>query len=115
VHGRCAALPDMKAIMDVADHENVAICWNSNAQDLKGAGLEHNFNLVRETFGATCHVRTLDDDKYPYPQLFDLLVKSDYEGWVLLEAGGAPDDRMASLKHQRQLFQKLVIAAQQNL
>ncbi len=34
VHGQCAELPTIKAIMDVADHPSVAVCWNSNAQDL---------------------------------------------------------------------------------
>mgnify|MGYP006174455515 CR=1 FL=1 len=44
------------AIIDVAANENVRVCWNSNAQDLQGEGLEHNFNLVRPHFGATLHV-----------------------------------------------------------
>ena len=33
VHGSCSRLPDIKAIMDVADHPNVGVCWNSNHQD----------------------------------------------------------------------------------
>ena len=60
VHGGCSDLPTMKEIMDVADHPNVALCWNSNARDLEGQGLEYNFNLVKDRLGATTHVRTLD-------------------------------------------------------
>lgn len=112
VHGQCAELPTIKAIMDVADEENVAVCWNCNPQDLQGKGLAYNFNLVRDRFGATAHVRELDDSSYPYRELFELLVKTDYDGWILLEARTKPEDRVAALKHQRELFAKLVAAAQ---
>ena len=30
VHGQCAELPTIKAIMEIADHPNVAVCWNCN-------------------------------------------------------------------------------------
>ena len=46
VHGECSPPPVMKQIMDVADHPNVTICWNSNRPDLEGRGLEYNFNLL---------------------------------------------------------------------
>jgi hypothetical protein len=108
VHGGCAELPTIKAIMDVADHPSVAVCWNSNAQDLLGEGLEHNLGLVRDRFGATCHVRELNSPDYPYQQLIDLLVKSDYEGWILLEASSKPADRVAALAEQVALFQEMV-------
>ena len=53
VHGSCCHLPVIKQIMDVADHPSVGVCWNCNsATDLDG-GLEANFNLVKNRFGAT--------------------------------------------------------------
>lgn len=112
VHGGCAELPVIKQIMEVADHPNVGVCWNSNAQDLRGQGLEHNFNLVKKRFGATAHVRPLDTPGYPWQELIKLFVKMDYHGWLLLEAGGAPKDPIAALIHQRELFAKMVAAAQ---
>lgn len=112
VHGQCAELPTIKAILDVADDENVAICWNSNAQDLQGEGLEHNFHLVRNRFGATCHVRRLDDPGYPWQELFNLMVKTDYDGWVMIEDSKIPQDPVAALAQQRQLFRNLVAKAQ---
>jgi sugar phosphate isomerase/epimerase len=115
VHGQCAELPTIKAILDVADHPNVAICWNSNADDLKGEGLEHNFQLVRDRFGATLHVRRLDAPGYPWKDLIGLLVKSDYDGWIMLEDSQLPKDPVAALTEQRKLFQALVEAAQQAL
>lgn len=108
VHGQCAELPTIKAILDAADHPRVAICWNSNPTDLAGEGLEHNFRLVRERFGDTLHVHALDDPKYPYAELFRLLVETRYGGWMLLEASGDPDDRLAALRRQRHLFEELL-------
>jgi sugar phosphate isomerase/epimerase len=115
VHGQCAELPTIKAIMDIADHENVAVCWNSNSQDLIGEGLEHNFRLVRDRFGGTVHVRELDDPGYPYQQLIDLLVRTDYVGWILLEARTKPADRVAALAEQRKRFEGMVRLAQSKL
>jgi len=107
VHGQCAELPTIKSILDVADNPQVAICWNSNPQDLAGEGLAKNFRLVRDLFGRTCHVHELDG-KYPYDELFGLLVASKYDGWVLLECSSKPDDRIAAMRRQRELFDKLV-------
>lgn len=112
VHGQCAELPTIKAIMDIADNENVGVCWNCNEQDLHGEGLEHNFNLVRDRFGRTVHVRELNDESYPYQQFIDLLVKSEYAGWILLEARTNPKDRVAALADQLALFKKMVATAQ---
>lgn len=112
VHGSCCELPVIKAIMDIAKDPNVAVCWNSNAQDLLGDGLEANFKLVRKRFGATCHVRELDTKDYPFAKLIELLVTSKYEGWVLLECSSKPADRLAALTAQRKLFEDYVKKAQ---
>jgi sugar phosphate isomerase/epimerase len=112
VHGTCSALPVIRAIIDVADHPNVAVCWNSNRTDLAGGGLEYNFVLVERRLGATAHVRPLDSADYPFPHLIRLFVKIDYRGWILLEAGGKPADRVGALAAQAALFRKLVTQAQ---
>jgi sugar phosphate isomerase/epimerase len=114
VHGQCAELPTIKAILDVATHPSVAICWNSNAQDLQGAGLQANFELVAKRFGATCHVRELDSPDYPFAELITRLAALDYEGWVLLEASSQPDDPVAALTRQAKLFGELVERARQH-
>ena len=107
-HGRgTSELPVMKAIFDHADHPNVTVCWNSNDVDVQGKGLEHNFNLVKDRFGATLHVRELDSGAYPYGQLMKLLSGVDYRGWVLLEARGNPQDKTAALIKQREAFERL--------
>jgi len=112
VHGSCSPLPIIKAIMDVADHPNVAVCWNCNLRDLEGEGLEHNFNLVKERFGDTFHVRELNIGDYPYQELMNLIVDIDYAGWILLEARTEPKDRVKALAEQRQVWEEMIAKAQ---
>jgi sugar phosphate isomerase/epimerase len=113
VHGRkTSELPIMKRIFDVATHPNVGVCWNCNEQDLEGQGLEHNFNLVKDRFSSTVHVREFNEGTYPYQDLMNLFVKMDYKGWILLEARTKPEDRVRALLQQRLLFEKMVAEAQ---
>ncbi len=111
VHGQCAELPTIAAIMKVATDENVYVCWNSNVQDLQGEGLDANFKLVRDRFGATVHVRELNDKVYPFEKLMKMLVDSDYAGWVLLEASSSPEDRIAALTEQKAMFDAMIAKA----
>jgi len=111
VHGSCSLLPTIKAIMDVATHPSVGVCWNCNGQDLEGEGLAYNFRLVRSRFGDTAHVRELDLGDYPYQELINLMVATDYTGWVLLEARTKPEDRVKALAEQREVFERMVAAA----
>lgn len=109
VHGKkTSPLPIIAAIMEVADHPHVAVCWNGNAEDLKGDGLAHNFKLVEKRLGATTHVHDLAGDSYPYAELFALLKAANYEGWLLEEASSSPPDRVAALAKERKAFDSLL-------
>jgi sugar phosphate isomerase/epimerase len=109
VHGvETQEIDNIKAIMDVADHPNARVCWNCNPEDLNGKGIEENFNLLKDRFGSTCHVRELDDASYPYPTLINLLVKMNYKGWVLLECRTDPADKVAALVNQRKIWEGMV-------
>lgn len=112
VHGGCAPLPIMKKIMDTATHPNVGVCWNSNAEDLQGEGLEFNFNLVKDRLADTVHVRELNLGDYPYQELMNLFVGMDYAGWILLECRTDPPDRVAALKEQKEVWRRMIAAAQ---
>jgi len=112
VHGSCGPLPIIREIMDVADHPSVGVCWNCNGDELQGKGLEYHFNLVKDRFGATVHVRELNVGSYPYQDLIRLLVKMDYAGWVLLECRTRPKDRVKALVEQREVFERMVAKAQ---
>lgn len=111
VHGGCAPLPIMKKIMDTATHPNVGVCWNSNAEDLQGEGLEYNFNLVKDRLADTVHVRELNLGDYPYQELMNLLVGMDYAGWILLECRTEPPDRIAALREQKEVWRRMIAAA----
>lgn len=109
VHGRdTQELPNMKAMMEVANHPNVKVCWNCNMEDLNGEGLRTNFEMVRPYFGDTVHVREMDIGDYPYAELFELFVSIDYDGWILLECRTDPEDRIKAIKNQRKVWKKMV-------
>ncbi|MFL0683424.1 MAG: TIM barrel protein [Algoriphagus aquaeductus] len=109
VHGTTTQeLPVMKQIFDQVTEPNVKVCWNCNAEDLLPPGLEHNFDLVKKWFGDTVHVREFNVGDYPYPELFRLFAKMNYQGWILMEARTQPADRVAALKEQLELFKGLV-------
>ncbi|MCU0362867.1 MAG: sugar phosphate isomerase/epimerase [Bacteroidales bacterium] len=108
VHGnKTQEIPNMKAIFDQVTEKNVKICWNCNDQDLLAPGLEPNFNSLKKWFGDTVHIRELNEGTYPYQQLFDLFKGIKYEGYILLEARTAPKDRVAAMKDQLAIFNKM--------
>jgi sugar phosphate isomerase/epimerase len=116
VHGReTQQLPNIKAMMDYVENKGSTVCWNCNDQDLDGQGLEYNFNLVKDKFGDTCHVRELNEGGYPYQKLMDLFVRIDYPGWILLECRTDPADKVAAMKEQREVWQKMIANAQAKL
>ncbi|MBN2475126.1 MAG: TIM barrel protein [Pirellulales bacterium] len=112
VHGSCGPLPVIKQIMDFVEDPNVGVCWNSNGDELKGKGLKYHFDLVKDRFGATAHVRELNVGSYPYAELIKLYVEMGYDGWILLECRTKPKDRIAALIEQREVFEKMVADAQ---
>lgn len=108
VHGARTQAPDvMKAIFDVADHPNCYVCWNSNDEDLKGAGLEANFDMLAPRFGDTVHIRELNVGDYPYDKLMKLFTGMNYNGWFLLEARTEPADKVAAMAEQLKIFKKM--------
>lgn len=110
VHGAgTSELPVIRDIFKVADHPNVKVCWNSNGEDLKGDGLEANFRMVQDRFGATCHVRELDSKDYPYAELMKLFMGINYDGWILLEARADPTDKVVAMTQQREIFDRLTM------
>ncbi len=109
VHGGVSDLGHIATIMAAAGTDGVRTCWNSNAEDLKGDGMEANFAKVQDYLGATTHVRELDTPGYPWETLAKLLVNADYTGWVCLEGHKPPEgDRVPALKAQKAMWSKMV-------
>ena len=101
-------LPNIKTIMDYCESRNSYVCWNCNPEDLIGQGLEYNFNLVKNRFGDTVHVRELDSSDYPYQKLMNLFKDINYKGWILLECRTDPKDKVAALMDQKRIFEGMV-------
>lgn len=109
VHGHLTQnIPVMKAIFDQVTESNVKVCWNSNPEDLLAPGLEQNFHTLKPWFGDTVHVREFNVGDYPYAELMKLFNQINYDGWILMEARTKPDDRVAALKEQLEIFNRLV-------
>ena len=110
VHGNgTQELPNIKKIMDVANHPNVGVCWNCNNEDLIGEGFEYNFNLVKNRLATTVHVRELNIGSYPYQHLITLLMKMEYQGWILLECRTDPKDKIAAMNEQHKVFNEMIM------
>ena len=109
VHGRgTSELPVVRDIFKVATHRNATVCWNSNDVDLDGAGLGENFDMVKDRFGSTVHIRELNVGNYPYPDLMKKFNEMDYQGWILLEARTNPADKISALIEQRKIFERMI-------
>ncbi|HKQ37289.1 MAG TPA: sugar phosphate isomerase/epimerase family protein [Verrucomicrobiae bacterium] len=103
VHGSgTQLLPNIKRIMDVADHRNVGVCWNSNPTDLDGDGFDFNFDLVKNKI-FTVHLRDLYLDDYPFRRLFKRLNEVGFSGYCLAEITESKDP-VRVMKYFRSLF-----------
>lgn len=108
VHGRgTSELPVVRDIFKVATHPNATVCWNSNDADLEGEGLAGNFEMVKNRFGDTVHIRELNVGNYPYAELMKKFKAMNYSGWILLEARTKPADKVAALIEQREIFEQM--------
>ncbi len=104
VHGsETCFLPNIKKIMDFADHPNAGVCWNSNMQDLEGEGFDFNFNLVKDKIFSV-HLRDLYDETYPFRHLLQRLNESGFQGYCLAELGETNSDPVRILRYFRCLW-----------
>lgn len=103
VHGKdTSLLPNIKTILDVADHKYVGACWNSNPTDLEGEGFDHNFALVKNRI-FTVHMRDLHLEDYPFRKLMTGLNESGFAGYCLAEIPESAD-AVRVLKYFRSLW-----------
>lgn len=85
VHGYGTSDPRcIREIMEVADHPQVGVCWNSNYTDLVDGSVKPSFNLLK-TWIKSVHIHELYDKNYPYRELFDLLKNIGYQRYCLAE------------------------------
>lgn len=103
VHGSgTSLLPHVKTMMDVANHKNVGVCWNSNQTDLEGDGFDHNFNLVKDKI-IVVHMRDLFLEEYPFRKLMTRLNEINFTGYCLAEIPTSTDP-VRVMKYYRALW-----------
>jgi len=110
VHGQGTShVPHIRTIMDVANHPFVKVCWNSNPTDVADGSILSNLDLVKNKIGSV-HMRDLDDENYPYLELFAVLKKVGFSGYCFAEIPGS-EDPVRVMRYYRALWQQMVGAA----
>lgn len=103
VHGEgTSLLPNIKTILEVADHPGVGVTWNSNQTDLAGEGFDANFDRVKDRIFCV-HMRDLYLDEYPFRRLLTRLNEIKFQGYCLAEI---PDtqDPLRVMRYYRSLW-----------
>ena len=91
VHGRQTShLPHIRTIMEIADFDNVSVCWNSNPGEVVNGSVKSNFDLVKDWIRLV-HINELHRREYPWRELFSMLKDSSYDGYCLAEIPGSID------------------------
>ena len=104
VHGRETQRVDrIRTILDVANHENVVACWNSNQGEVVDGSINDSFDLLAGRIGLV-HTRDLCLANYPWRDLFRLLAESGYRGYTLIEAPQT-DDPIRVMHYIRALWE----------
>ena len=103
VHGTGTSFPpNIRKILDVADHPSVGACRNSNASDLAGKGWDYNFDLLKDKIFSV-HMTDLFSEGYPYRKLLTRLNESGYTGFCLAEIQPSTDP-VRVMKYYRGLW-----------
>ncbi|RKU13440.1 xylose isomerase [Candidatus Poribacteria bacterium] len=106
VHGReTSHVPHIRRIMEIAEHDNVFVCWNSNPGEVEGGSVKNNFSLVKEWIRLV-HINELHRREYPWHELFSLLQASGYEGYTLAEIPESSDP-VRLMNYYRALWEAL--------
>jgi len=111
VHGRGTSnLEVIKAIMEIANHPSVGVCWNSNREDVVGGSVKSTFALVQHRIRHV-HITDLWREDYPWWELFLLLRQAGYERFTMIELPytmSTVDDAVKLLRYYRALWRELV-------
>jgi len=106
VHGRATCEPvNIRAIMDVADHPAVGVCWNSNMPDVVNGSVAPSFELLKRWI-RNAHINELCNEAYPWREFFSLLKGIGYQGYCLAEIAESKDPERV-LKYYRALWREL--------
>ena len=103
VHGReTCRVPNIRKILDYADHPNLFVCWNSNQIDLEDGGLDENFASIADRIGFV-HMRDIYLREYPWAKLIGKLNQIGYRGFCCAEIPESADP-IRVMHYYRALF-----------
>ena len=130
VHGDQTEFPpNIRRIMDVANHPTVGICWNCNDTDMVNGSVKEYFELLKPWL-RNCHINELwrspspwgttagqPPDKvnqgfpdyakpYPYRELFGLMRAAGYNRYTLAEVPESGDP-IRFMRYYRALWEQL--------
>jgi sugar phosphate isomerase/epimerase len=106
VHGNTTQNPPVSAaIMKATKHDNVGLCWNSNATDVVNGSVKTSFELLKRWI-RNAHINDLSND-YPWRELFTLLRNFGYERYTLCEVDPESKEPQRFLSYYRALWTEL--------
>ena len=106
VHGQDSNLPRrIRRMMQVADHPQVGICWNSNRDDVENGSVQKNFEMLRPWL-RSAHINELWIKEYPWRELFGLMQQAGYSRYCLAEIAES-SDAVRLLHYYRALWLEL--------
>jgi hypothetical protein len=106
VHGRDSNVPRrIQRMMQVADHPQVGICWNSNPEDVEKGSVEQSFEMLKPWLRNT-HINELWKKDYPWRELFALMKKAGYNRYTLAEIPESSDP-VRLMRYYRALWLEL--------
>lgn len=103
VHGRGTSHPPyVRQMMEIADHPQVGVCWNSNITDLDESGsIDRHFEMLKPWI-RNVHITELWSE-YPWRRLFQLLREAGYSGYCCCEVAGSPEP-VRFMRYYKALF-----------
>jgi len=110
-HGPAGELTTLRAVIDRVTQKSVRIRLNCDARDAQGQGFDANFGLVKDVLSRIIHLHDIEDPKYPYQRMVDLLVAQKWEGCALMERAEKVPDRVVAMTQQRQLWEAMIETA----
>src|SRR5262245_14405623 len=106
VHGRDSSQPArMAKMMRAANHPQVAICWNSNQEDVTNGSIKQNFALLKPWL-RNAHINELWKPEYPWRELFGLMKAAAYNRYCLAEIPETSDP-LRLMRYYRALWMEL--------
>ena len=106
VHGQDSNLPHrIRRMMQVANHPQVGICWNSNREDVDNGSVQKSFEMLKPWL-RSAHVNELWIKEYPWRELFGLMQQAGYNRYCLAEIAES-SDAVRLLHYYRALWLEL--------